>query len=1107
MAENLDPEAWAEIMNEAFHHLTAPIHRFEGTVARLMGDAVLAFFGAPVAHEDDPQRAVLAGLAILKEMSPFCERIREEYEMDFDVRVGINTGPVVVGTVGSERAMEYTAMGDAVNVAARMEQTAPPGTLQISENTYRFVAPFFRFEALGLIEIKGKSEPMRAYRVLGEQIQPGSLRGLEGLYSPLVGRSREQGQFRAAMDDLQQGRGGIVFLVGEAGLGKSRLITEMKSIWMESATYNHTWTQAQGISYDSSRPYSVFIQHLRSFLGLEPEDEPEQVRSSIDERTQGWDGGHRESLVQVVHTLFSVRHESEVSPHVAEALKRELTEAQMEYWRTSTDTSPCVVVFDDMHWADSASVELLEQLFKLTDEAPLLIICALRPYRQSHGWRLKSIAGRDYPHRLTEIGLEPLEQDASAALVENLLAIAALPDEVRQSILAKAEGNPFFVEELIRKLIDDGAIQRDESGKRWVSSSVPSEINLPDNLQSLLTSRIDRLDHEVRRTVQLASVIGRTFFYRILERIAEAVDALQPHLNTLQRTQLIYEARRVPELEYAFFHELTRDAAYHTILRRQRREFHRRVGETMETLYPDKLKEEAHRLARHFREAGDEERAARYFVMAGDRAAGIFANTEAIQQYRAALDCLDLNLAGSDQVRALYRKLGRSFELRNLYEEAMSVYEEMEALGEKRKDRRLALASMISRATLYATPTPHMDYMLAKTIAGDALALARSLEDPKSEVRALWNLCLAEQGLDTSQESGVKYGERAAVLAREHGFEEELAFVLHDLARAYSEAGLLEQAVAAAKEAQSLFRQQNNLAMLADNLGLLTELSHWRGDLEGAMAYARQGIEFGERIDNPWAQGYNKWTLATIYAEQGRLWLAAQTMKGAADLAERAQFAVANFGFLRGLLSWIYTQIGDYDRALAELDLVQKIGGIAAPVFAAHVHGALGHWDRAQKAFEEVQEHFPKFLRMPPPAVEALLTAVGDIALTLNQHQWLLEKSERVLQRLEASGSMMFLADVLHLRAHALLAVGKEKEGLDALARARNAAERMTSMRALLPILMTSVHLAQERGDEELAERSRLEAQPILDGILDDLPDTQARERFLATPMARELRA
>ena len=264
LAERLDPEDWREVMNRAFAILTGPIERYEGTVARLMGDAFLAFFGAPAAHEDDPQRAIFAALEILNEVKPFAEQIKGQYGLDFAVRVGINTGPVVVGDVGSQHVAEYTAMGDAVNLAARMEQIAQPGTIQIAEDTQRLVAPIFELEDLGGIDVKGKSAPVRAYRVLAAKAHPGQLRGITGVSAPLIGRDREMAHIRDLMEHLQQGRGQVVCLIGEAGLGKSRLLEEARKIWLlQNPAYS--WEYVQSSPYDSARPYGLFQKYSTSY--------------------------------------------------------------------------------------------------------------------------------------------------------------------------------------------------------------------------------------------------------------------------------------------------------------------------------------------------------------------------------------------------------------------------------------------------------------------------------------------------------------------------------------------------------------------------------------------------------------------------------------------------------------------------------------------------------------------------------------------------------------------------------------------------------------------------------------------------------------------------
>src|SRR5687767_10790529 len=277
-AEKVDPEVWSDIMNGVFEYMIRPIYKYEGLVPRLMGDAILAFFGAPITHEDDPQRAVLAGLEIQEGIKPYAEEIRLKHGLEFGLRVGINTGLVVVGEIGSDLRMEYTAIGDAINLAARMEQTAQVGTIQISEETYKSVAPFFDVEPLGEVEVKGKSAPIKTYRVLGVKSTPGHLRGLEGLSSPLVGRDAQLSMLKDRLKDLERGEGSVVAVVGEAGLGKSTLIAELKK---SDAGSHGSWLRGDSLSYTRSISYYPWRQIIRQAIGAHGDDSPVEVRHKL----------------------------------------------------------------------------------------------------------------------------------------------------------------------------------------------------------------------------------------------------------------------------------------------------------------------------------------------------------------------------------------------------------------------------------------------------------------------------------------------------------------------------------------------------------------------------------------------------------------------------------------------------------------------------------------------------------------------------------------------------------------------------------------------------------------------------------------------------------
>jgi class 3 adenylate cyclase len=650
MAERLDPEEWADIMNRAFELLTAPVARYEGTVARLMGDALLAFFGAPTAHEDDPQRAILAGLDIIEAVAPLRAELKRQHDLDFNVRVGINTGPVVVGDVGSAVASEYTAMGDAVNVAARMEQTAHPGTIRVSGDTYRVVAPLFEFEPLGRIEVKGKGEPVEAFRVVAVKAHPGRLRGIPGISAPLVGRDQEFAQLKAALDELRRGRGQIVCLIGEAGLGKSRLLDELRQVWVRDHGQRF-WTISHGVAYESSRPYGLFQQRMREFFGVDLDDSPDVIHEKVAAgmRAQGM-GEEQVRLCSLAAERIIAAKALHDAPDVsADALKAEIRSQMYAAWRHLPHDTPAVLVFDDLHWADPASAELITHLLRLAEEVPMLFIFAFRPERQSPAWQVKLKAETDYGDRYTEILLRPLDAGDTDRLVSALLKIADLPPELRTLILRKTEGNPYFVEEIVRTLIEQGVVYQTEDGLHWKTATRVEDIAIPDSLQALLMSRIDRLDRETRSTLQLASVIGRSFYYRILKSISDSAMALDKHLLSLQRVELVRAANLLPELQYMFKHELARDAAYGSILNRNRREFHRRVAEAIEALFPDKLEENAHRLGQHFEAAGEHARALKYYAMAGEAAAAVSANVEAAEDYGHAIEAAGRSGASEDE--------------------------------------------------------------------------------------------------------------------------------------------------------------------------------------------------------------------------------------------------------------------------------------------------------------------------------------------------------------------------------------------------------------------------------------------------------------------------
>jgi len=683
LAETMDPEAVRDLINACFDHLVPVIEKYEGTVDKFVGDAIVALFGAPVAHENDPERALRTALEMKSDLAAF----NASRHTDLGLHFGINTGSVIAGGIGSEGRQEYSVMGDAVNVASRLEEVSERGAILVGPDTYRLTAPLFEFEALEPIQVKGKAKPVPIYRVLAPKAVSGKVRGIVGLESPLVGRQAEFRALQEAVERLRAGVGGIVTIVGEAGIGKSRLVAEARSqvTGRDAVTASLQWVEGRCLSYGTSIAYLLWLDALRDVLGVLVEDSPVAVRDTLRQWVQALCPDHLDDVYPYMGRVMSLPLEEEYQAAVqnleGEALKMGGTRAVETLIECAAHDRPLIIVCEDLHWADPTSLELLEQLLALTDRAPLLFVCVFRPETEHGSWRIKEIAGRRYRHRHTDLWLDRLSAGESETLVDNLLHKEGIPQKLKWRILSHAEGNPFYVEEIIRSLVDSGAIVQDEGAGCWQATRAVAEIPIPDTLHGVVVARIDRLPEEAKRVLQMAAVIGRIFLYRVLVAIAEVGRALDVHLLTLQREGMIRERARVPELEYIFKHELTRDAAYNSLLKKERRVYHRQVAEALERLFIEPVEEQVGLLARHWLLAAEGEQAIPYLLKAGDQARALYAHAEAEWFYQQAVRIL--REQGQDALAArTLMKLGlvytAAFEpekAREAYGEAFTLWE------------------------------------------------------------------------------------------------------------------------------------------------------------------------------------------------------------------------------------------------------------------------------------------------------------------------------------------------------------------------------------------------------------------------------------------------
>jgi len=639
LGERLSPDEVKLVIGEFVGRMTRAVEHYGGFVQAYMGDGIAAFFGASRAHEDDAERAARAALAIVTEVEEYARVIEASWQIsDFDVRVGINTGPVAVGLVGGA-APQPVAVGDTTNVAARLQSAADPGSIVVGEATAKSLIRTFALEPLGDVTVKGRNEPVSAWRLIGAQaaLQP-------GFETAIVGREPELAQLDAILGDLRNGRGQIAILLGEAGLGKTRLVAEQRG----RAAAQVNWLEGHCLSYGTEVIYGPFIEILRNWIGAEDGEAELSARTKLQAKLELLPAAEIPDVLPYLARVLSlggdpVNGERSVDTSPAD-LAREIRRAYRTWLATLAREGPVVVTIEDVHWEDPSSRQLVEELFELVDEAPLLFLLTLRIDPGSGGWRTRMHALSDYQHRTTELRLQPLDEAAARRLLEGLPQSRELGDSELGLIVTAAEGNPLYLEELLNAFVDRAGPL---PGHTWAPTAARPRVLTP-TLESLLLARIDSLSANGRRLAQLAAVIGRSFPVRVLDHIAET-NSIDDDLTEVVRADIIRELRRYPEQEYIFRHGLLWQASLSTLPAARRRALHGAVAVAFETLFGDALENHYEVIAHHFARSDDVGKALEYLERAGDRAAALDANERAEELWRRALKVADR--VGDDATR------------------------------------------------------------------------------------------------------------------------------------------------------------------------------------------------------------------------------------------------------------------------------------------------------------------------------------------------------------------------------------------------------------------------------------------------------------------------
>ena len=883
-AEQLDPEDWAGIVNGAFQHLIAPVYRYEGTLARLQGDAVLAFFGAPIAHDDDPVRAVRAGLEITREIERYSVEVERSWGIPIEVRVGVNTGLVVVGDVGSDLRVEYTAVGDAINVAARMEQTADPGTVRVTTDTLALTGNVFDAVDLGRVEVRGKRRHVGAVvvrRFLGAREDEGP---------DIVGRDGEL----ALLDDLcarlRGGSGWIASIVADAGMGKSRLLQELHRHRRSDVTVAHRYDEPGGVAwmYAASRsyaatPYSTMADLLRRWWSADPDSVDFGLVQGAVERA-GLDDDAAALLAHLADVPLPEAAAAFIDAFESPpGLHRRVREAVSDYLASVAGERPALIVLEDLHWADDLSLALVDDIMELTEHEPVGLLVSMRPYREEPTWRIHEVADRDHHHRYRLIELKPLAQPQGRELLESLVGELDVPPDTRDAILERSDGNPLFIAEIIRAVRDGTALD---------------VFHVPTSLTGMLTARLDRLPEDSKHAAQIASVLG-TEVDRDLLAALDPDTAGPPVTDLLRRGVLVESTDRPGAL--AFGHALVQEAAYSTILRRTRRSLHHRVADHLKDHDPDAVAQ----IARHLVAAEDVPQALPYLVRAAQKALRSMSLAEATRLFtqvvEEAPDDADLEL-----IEAAHDGLGEAYSLIPDLTHAAASYQRLLSLGVEQSRPATRVTALNRLAMTSAWLAGDLDE--ARQFLEQARELAEDCGDDAGLAEYHMNACFVESmsGRNAAalehDEATVQIGERngsaqvrlrgmlqrasnyVALLDREHapaaveaaleataeaGMEEAGATV-----RAFGSSllrladgdvhGFLEIALPAQQTLDRFDSFQGSLSRRHVGYGF-----YLLGDLETALASFAESRRSARRMRQPFIAGVAASGMALVYATAG----------------------------------------------------------------------------------------------------------------------------------------------------------------------------------------------------------------------------------------------
>jgi class 3 adenylate cyclase/tetratricopeptide (TPR) repeat protein len=935
-----DPEEARQLLDPVLERMMAAVHRYEGTVNQVMGDGIMALFGAPLGHEDHAVRACYAALRMQELVQLYAEETRRTHGVNVQIRVGLNSGEVVVRAIGSDLHMDYTAVGQTTHLAARMEQFASPGSILLTPSTLELVEGYVAVKPLGPVPVKGLADPVEVFEVTGAgaartRLEAAARRGL----TRFVGRTAELEQLRGALDRASLGHGQVVAVVGEPGVGKSRLFWEL----LHSHRV-HGWLilQSASVSYGKATAYLPVIELLRGYFEIESRDDPRKIREKVTGKVLTLAPALGPAVPALLALLDVPVEEASWQALDPPQRRQQTLDAVKRLLLRESEVQPLVAVFEDLHWIDGETQSLLDGLVESLPAARLLLLVNYRPEYQ-HAW-----GGKTYYRQLR---IDPLPPESADELLDALLGPDAALGPLKQLLVERTEANPFFLEESVRALAEMGALAGERGAYRLTRPV--AQLTIPATVQAILAARIDRLAPETKRLLQAAAVIGKDVPMPLLLAIADAPEPeVRAELTHLQSAEFLYETQLFPDLEYTFKHALTHEVAYGGLLHERQRALHARITEAIERLWADRLPEQAEELAHHALRGELWEKAVAYLRQAGLGALARAANREAIAHLEPALGALrrlpetgettELTIDIRLDLRNALLPLGERARMGEHLHEAEGL---ARTLGDQHRLARIAAYMVIQ---CLGTG----DYGEAVRFGQEALSIARTLNDRSIEV-------VATHFLGMTHVARGEFSDAVTFLERNVALEGDLRY------ERFGTPGI-PSAVAG--------------AFLADVLSQL-------GRFDEAIGHAEAALQIAEAADHPFTLFGGLLGLGYVHLRRGDLPRATRHLERSLDLCRTWQI-VAGIPLVAATLGATYALAGRADEALSlvagaveEFRRLQIHGRPA--LILLHAGTACLSAGRIDEAASHAREALALARRLGARASEAhALCLTGDVAST-----------------------------------------------------------------------------------------------------------------------------